>query len=82
MMNEEEIKKTVFALLKKIAPDTKPEELKPEENIRQVLDIDSFDFLQFIVELDKITGTNIPEQDYGKISSLKDLIGYVKQKQK
>ena len=50
-MNEEEIKEIVFQLLKKIAPDTEPSTLKPDENIRETLNIDSFDSLQFIVAI-------------------------------
>jgi acyl carrier protein len=41
--------KDPFQLLKKIAPET--EILKPDENIRETLNIDSFDALQFIVAL-------------------------------
>lgn len=44
-MDEEEIKEIVFQLLKKIAPDTEPSTLKPDENIRKTLNIDSFDSL-------------------------------------
>lgn len=76
-MSEEDIKKTIFGELKKIAPDTQPEKLQPDENIRQTLDIDSFDFLQFIVSLDAKMGINILEQDYGKISTLKNLVSYL-----
>lgn len=76
-MNEEEIKNIIFQLLKKIAPDTEPSALKPDENIREVLNIDSFDSLQFIVSLNEKLGIEIPEEDYGKISTLKSLINYL-----
>jgi len=76
-MNEEEIKNIIFQLLKKIAPDTEPSELKPDENIREVLNIDSFDSLQFVVSLNEKLGIEIPEEDYGKISTLKLLINYL-----
>lgn len=76
-MNEEEIKKIIFQSLKKIAPDTEPEKLLPDENIRQKLDIDSFDYLQFIVALDEKFGIETPEEDYGKINTLKELLGYL-----
>jgi acyl carrier protein len=61
-------------LLKKIAPETEPSELKPDENIRETLNIDSFDALQFIVALDEKLGIEIPEQDYGKTSTMKSLL--------
>lgn len=81
-MNEEEITKTIFLLLKQIAPDTEPSTLKPDENIRETLDIDSFDSLQFLVSLDEKLGIEIPEQDYGKISTLKTLVDYILDKMK
>ena len=67
-MNEQEIKATIFQLLKTIAPDTDPENLDADENIRDALDIDSFDFLQFIVGLDEEFDLKTPEADYGKIN--------------
>ena len=79
-MNEEEIKEIVFQLLKKIAPDTEPSALQPGENIRETLNIDSFDSLQFIVALNKKTGIEIPEEDYGKIATLQALTAYIKNK--
>ena len=79
-MNEEEIKEIVFQLLKKIAPDTEPSALQPGENIRETLNIDSFDSLQFIVALNERTGIEIPEEDYGKITTLQALTAYIKNK--
>lgn len=76
-MTEEEIKNIIFQLLKKIAPDTEPSELKPDANIRETLTIDSFDTLQFIVALNDKLGIEIPEKDYGKTTTLKDLVSYI-----
>jgi acyl carrier protein len=76
-MNKEEIETIIFSSLKQIAPDTEPSELSPDDNIKETLGIDSFDFLQFIVSLDKKLNIEIPEQDYGKISTLNTLISYL-----
>jgi acyl carrier protein len=81
-MSAEEIKKTIFQLLKQIAPDTEPSTLHPDENIRQTLDIDSFDTLQFLVSLNEKLGVEIPEADYGKITTLKTLVNYILDKMK
>jgi hypothetical protein len=53
---------------------TEPSELKPDENIRETLNIDSFDALQFIVALDEklgIVGTGL-----WKTSTMKSLFLY------
>jgi len=81
-MSEEEIRKTIFQLLKQIAPDTEPSTLQPDENIRETLDIDSFDTLQFLVSLNEKLGIEIPEEDYGKIPTLETLVNYILDKTK
>ena len=81
-MTEEEIKKTLVQLLKQIAPDTDPEKLEPDDNIREKLEIDSFDALRFIVGVDEKLGVETPEADYGKIATLRSLVNYIKEKKK
>lgn len=81
-MNEQEIKQRIFSLLKKIAPDTEPEKLRADENIREALMIDSFDFLRFVTALDKEFGIDTPEEDYGKIGTLEKLLAYIDAKKK
>ncbi|MDX5420200.1 MAG: phosphopantetheine-binding protein [Hymenobacteraceae bacterium] len=79
-MTPEQIKQTLLQRLKGIAPDTEPEQLQPDDNIRQTLGIDSFDYLQFIVALDEQFGIETPEEDYGKIQTLKELTEYIENK--
>ena len=79
-MNETELKKIILQSLKKVAPDTNPEILQAGDKIREKLDMDSFDALRFIVELNEKTGIDIPEEDYGKIVTLKDLMHYIMKK--
>ncbi len=81
-MTEDDIRNTIFQSLKKIAPETEPDKLNPDDNIRQVLGIDSFDYLNFIVTLDEQLGVQTPEEDYGKVESLKTLIAYIMSKKK
>jgi len=76
-MTEDDVRKKVLQLLRKIAPDTDPTALKPDDNIRQALGIDSFDYLSFIVAMDEELNVQTPEQDYGKIGTLNTLIPYI-----
>jgi acyl carrier protein len=76
-MKDEEIKTVIFQLLTKIAPDVNPETLELNDNIRDTLGIDSFDFLQFIIGLDEEFGIKTPEEDYGKMTTIKTLIAYM-----
>ena len=79
-MNSEILHQTIVVLLQQIAPDTTPSTLKLEENIRETLNIDSFDFLQFVIALNEKTGVEIPEEDYGKINTIQNAIEYIQNK--
>ncbi len=79
-MNEGEIKGVILKLLKSIAPDTEPERLKPDDNIRHTLGIDSFDYLQFIIGLDEALHIQTAEEDYGKVETLRTLLEYIARK--
>ncbi len=76
-MNRETLRAEVCQLLKQIAPDTEPETLQDQDKIREVLGIDSFDALQFIVALDARLGVDIPEKDYAQTDTLAHLLDYL-----
>ncbi len=78
-MSEKEIKNIIFEALKMIAPESEPSELNPDDDIRNTLSIDSFDFLQFMVAIEEKLGVSVPEKDYGKISTLETLLSYLTQ---
>jgi len=79
-MDAAEIKKIIETGLSQIAPEADFEELPPTENIREELDIDSFDFLNFLIGLDDKLGVEIPESDYEKLISMNDLIAYLQER--
>ncbi len=76
-MTEAQIKETLFKVLGRIAPEAHLDKLTPDENIRETLDIDSFDYLQFLIGLNEELGVEIPEADYGQLTTLADLIRYL-----
>lgn len=76
-MSEDEIKAVIFGGLRKIAPESDPSQLRPGDKVREALDIDSFDFLNFLIGLHENLHVEIPEADYGKLTTLADMIGYL-----
>lgn len=62
--------------LGQIAPEADYDSLDPAADIRSTLEIDSFDFLNFLIALDTRLGIETPEADYGKLNSLDDLVTY------
>lgn len=76
-MTEDDIRAAIFAGLRKIAPEAEPENLRPTDKVREVLDIDSFDFLNFLIGLHERLHIEIPEADYGKLTTLADMFTYI-----
>lgn len=76
-MTEAEIRASVLSVLQEIAPEADLNELNPGGRIRDQLDIDSMDFLNFIIGLHKALGVEIPERDYPKLATLDNCIVYL-----
>jgi acyl carrier protein len=76
-MSEAELKAILFDGLRRIAPESEPENLRPDQKIRETLEIDSFDFLNFLIALHEKLGVDIPEADYGKLDTLDAMLAYL-----
>ncbi|HVN10367.1 MAG TPA: phosphopantetheine-binding protein, partial [Patescibacteria group bacterium] len=59
------------------APEADLSQLKPGQRIREQLDIDSMDALNFVIGLHKELQVEIPEADYGKLATLNDCVEYL-----
>jgi len=46
-----------------IAPEADLDDVAPDEDLADALDLDSMDFLNFLIALSKSTGVEIPESD-------------------
>ena len=81
-MNTAEIRAVVIAELGNIAPEMDVAAIRPDADMREALDIDSMDFLNFITALHEKLGVDIPERDYPKLFTLGGAIGYLEQRKK
>lgn len=79
-MNAEEIRKVVLAELKRIAPEL--EDVQPGKPLRDQVDLDSMDWLNFLVALNERLKIEIPEADYRKLGTLDRIVGYLAAKSK
>jgi acyl carrier protein len=67
----------LLRLLSGVAPEADRSRLRPESNIREELDIDSMDLLNFVVGVEKELGVAIPEADYPRVRTLGALLDYL-----
>jgi len=79
-VTKDEIRKLILDLLGGIAPEADFDFLGEDEELREALDIDSMDFLNFITALHEATGVDIPEKDYARLGTLEDLVSYLGEK--
>ena len=63
-----------------IAPEIDMNSVDPSLDLREALDIDSMDFLNFITAIHHRLGINIPDIDYPKLTTLNEAISYLKAK--
>ncbi len=69
-MNRDEAKSIIVQSLARIAPEADAASIDPRASLREQLDLDSMDFLNFAIALHDRLHVDIPEKDYGKIDSL------------
>lgn len=76
-MTEAEIRDTALRVLGTIAPEADLSRLKPEARLRDQLDLDSMDFLNFLISLHNELHVEIPERDYGQLATLSGCVNYL-----
>ncbi len=79
-MTPDQLRQTVLRVLGEIAPEADLDHLRPDAGFREQLDLDSMDFLNFIIALHEATQVDIPERDYPQLASLKGCVEYLAQK--
>lgn len=79
-MSEEDVRGQVLGVLKSIAPEIEDGELDARRPLRDQVDLDSMDWLNFLVGVHERLGVDIPESDYAKLVTLEDILAYLARK--
>ena len=79
-MDREELGRIVLDALRRIAPEVEPGTLRRDAPLRGQVDLDSMDWLSFLVGLNKRLGVDIPETDYARLVTLDDLVTYLSER--
>ncbi|WP_313676977.1 acyl carrier protein [Mycolicibacterium sp.] len=78
-MSTDEIRAGVLAELTAIAPEIDEDDLTDTELLRDQVDLDSMDWLNFLVRLHKRFEVDIPESQYAALRTISDLTTYIAQ---
>ena len=67
----------ILEALAHVAPEADLSSVGADADLRLELDLDSMDFLNFVVGIDDRTGVDIPERDYPQLSTLNRCVEYL-----
>ena len=81
-MERETLRKLVLSTLRTIAPEVEESDLAADRPLRQQVDLDSMDWLNFLVALHAQLRVDIPEQDYARLRTLDNLLDYLSAKRR
>jgi acyl carrier protein len=76
-MTSNEIREAVLRALCDVAPEADPATLRSDVDLRDQLDIDSMDFLNFVIGIHEQVDVDIPESDYPRLQTLDQIVDYV-----
>jgi len=77
-MTKVELKRDILETLAEAAPGSDVSAIDPTISFRDQVEIDSIDFMNFVLLLEKRIGIKVPEIDYPKLSSLNGCLSYFK----
>lgn len=78
-MTDSEIRAVALATLLSIAPEVEVDELRGDRTLRSQVDLDSMDWLNFLLGLHDKLKVDIPEADYARLITLNDVVAYLRQ---
>ena len=76
-MTHEDIVLAIKDIIATIAPDEDLTQLDGAERLRDQIELDSMDFLDIVMELRKLYGVHVPEEDYKELASLDGCVNYL-----
>jgi acyl carrier protein len=77
-VTDAQLKDVLLRHLTRVAPEVNPDSLEPGAPFRDQIDIDSMDFLNFVIGVCEELGFDIPEADYTRLSSLEEAVSYLR----
>lgn len=79
-MKPDELRSLIIRVLGEVAPDADLSTIRDDLPLREQFDLDSMDLLNFVIGLHQACGVDIPEAEYGRLSTLADAMSYLEPK--
>ncbi|MGB5113147.1 MAG: acyl carrier protein [Mycobacterium sp.] len=79
MTTQDDIRSQVLSVLTTIAPEVDAEDIDDDVLLRDQVDLDSMDWLNFLIGIHKRLQVDIPESEYASLRTLTDVLTYVEQ---
>ena len=76
-MTPQQAREQIGFALKRAAPGSDVDSIDPDDDLRDALELDSLDFLQFIEILSETSGHRIEEDDYPELATLNSSIRFL-----
>jgi acyl carrier protein len=71
------LQERILKVLTAVAPDIDPQQLVPDTNLRDQVDFDSMDTLNFAVGLKREFGIDVPDADFRELASIASCMKYL-----
>jgi len=75
-MNDAEIRQMAADVLAGIAPEADLATVGDHEDLRDALDLDSMDFLNFVIALGQRSGRSIPDAEARQLTTMAGLVAW------
>ena len=76
-MTSDEAKKVIFDVLGGVAPEIDPGDVEHDVDLSEQLDLDSMDFLNWMIGISKATGVEIPQRDASEFLTIDGAANYL-----
>ncbi len=76
-MTTDEAKTIIFEVLGDIAPEVSPSEVDHALDLTEQLDLDSMDYLSWMLAINKATGIEIPQRDVSRFLTIDGAANYL-----
>ena len=77
---QQNMQQVILAAIQEVAPEIEQDDIDMDADIREECDLDSMDFLNYLIALKKSTGVSIAEGDYTQVNTFNKMLSYLSEK--